>query len=175
MKIRYDFVTNSSSSSFIMAFYNKGGSWKDISYPGFLSFCEWLNYEDFARLISQLAKDPKNTDKNKALELLLHAYTYEYRRKLLNEAIKESDFDTYGEYLEAQRKLEESEGFKKKIQDFADKNDEYQEKKKAIEDADLVVQGMVWDTGGGILEWAIRKGFIEDNFPKNHILTWNVG
>ena len=39
----------------------------------------------------------------------------------------------------------------------------------------MIISGEVWDTNGGLLEWAIRNGFIEQNFRNNHVLTWNVG
>ena len=30
--------------------------------------------------------------------------------------------------------------------------------KEQLENADFIVQGMIWDDNGGLLEWAIRNG-----------------
>ena len=93
---------------------------------------------------------------------------------MLNESINESDYKLPGEAYNARRELEKTE-FKEKVKEHVDQNEEYLEKKKQIEEADLIVTGMIWDTSGGLLEWAIRNNFIEDNFYNNHVLTWNVG
>lgn len=39
----------------------------------------------------------------------------------------------------------------------------------------VTVSGTVWDTNGGLIEWAIRNGFIVDNFGKYCLQSWNVG
>ena len=67
------------------------------------------------------------------------------------------------------------EEFKEKVKFHVNHNAEYLNKKKQIEDADLVVQGEIWDSNGGLLEWAIRTGFIEDQFRRNSVIVWNVG
>ena len=71
--------------------------------------------------------------------------------------------------------FKESDAFKEKVRKYVEENEEYQNKKKQIEDADLVVNGTICDTSGGLLEWSIRNGFIENNFNMNHVITWNIG
>ena len=61
------------------------------------------------------------------------------------------------------------------FEEYLNTNEEYQEKKKQIEDAEIVIQGMIWDTSGGLLEWSIRNGFIEQNFYRNCVICYNVG
>ena len=248
MKIRCGFVTNSSSSSFILAF-NNSDRW--ASYDYFKESCDYSDYEEFYDLIDRIANDylvlsnDSNktisvrpliehiqdvdfgltvNDKNKlaepyedyyitinnldnkevldkidfndiaddnysvyvyrnnehrskeeALDLLYHCYSCDYRFELLDKSLNIKDYKTTRDYYVARSALEKTEEFKEKLNTYVNQNEEYLEKKKQIEEADLVVHGMIWDTNGGLLEWSIRNGFIESNFRRNHVVTWNVG
>lgn len=172
MRVRNGFVTNSSSSSFILTFKDDD---KWASYDTFREMCMFSNYEDFYRLIENLQNDSANTDKKRALELLFNYYSYEYKFELIDSELHKEDYNTYIEYLDAISNFRESKEFKEKIRKHVEENEDYQNKKKQIEDADLVVNGIVWDTNGGVLNWSIRNGFIEDNFNMNHVITWNIG
>lgn len=172
MKLREDFVTNSSSSSFIMAFKDDD---KWSSYDRFEERCNDLFYDSFYNLIEDLQKHPENMDKEKALELLYLYYSYEYKFELIDSLIKLENYASYQGYHKAKLELENSEEFKEKVTSYVNQNEEYLDKKRQIEEADLVIQGEIWDSSGGLLEWAIRNGFIEDNFWRNTVIVWNVG
>lgn len=251
MKCRTSFVTNSSSSSFILAFKDE----KDLS-----SFreacCEWYNYEDFYKLIENLASDylgfynntsdeisirpfiedirhinwgryanyklkklydedckinpydeifiklsdfgiceidldeinldefcedeygveifsrKENRDKEKALEFLRNVYSHEFKLNILDEKFGRG----YSlENCKQRYEYEKSDELKLLLEEHLKDNEEYQEKKRQVEDSEIVVQGKIWDTSGGLLEWAIRNGFIEDNFYRNCVICYNVG
>jgi hypothetical protein len=172
MKIRSDFITNSSSSSFILAFKDDD---KWSSYDYFAEYCMDLYYDSFYNLIEGLQKYPESTDKEKSLELLYWYYSYEYRIDLMDSLLKREDYTSYQEYFKAKLELEESKEFEEKVKLYVNQNAEYLDKKRQIEEADLVIHGKIWDSSGGILEWAIRNGFIEDNFWRNAVIVWNVG
>lgn len=166
IKIRRDYVTNSSSSSFILAFKNQ----KELD--DFYEDCDYYDYEEFAKLIKHF-EEMSNTKEENAQNLCWE-YTYDYRRKLLEETIDRSKFPEFRDYLEEERRVEKEQWFQDKLEEYLRTTD-FEEKLKQIDESEIVIDGMIWDTSGGILEWAIRNGFIEDNFKKYCVHRWNVG
>ena len=69
MKKRYGFITNSSSSSFILAFKDeeKITPW-GTSWESFKECCDEYDYGDFFNLIKNLKEDPENTSKEEAFK-----------------------------------------------------------------------------------------------------------
>ena len=51
----------------------------------------------------------------------------------------------------------------------------FEEKKQRILNADSAVLMTVWDSNGGIMEWAIRNGFVSEEFWQYCLLDWPVG
>ncbi len=174
MKIRQGFVTNSSSSSFVLAF-NNSDKWH--SYDEFKDQCAFLGYEDFYDLIESLKDSPGGTNKGEALDLLFRYYAADVKDSLVNNKMRELGEQNYTglDCYFISIAFENTDKFKQQVRELVEQNEDYIKKKEEIENADLVVTGRIWDTSGGTLEWAIRNGFIEDNFRNNHVLTWNVG
>ena len=164
-KYRNGFVTNSSSSSFILAFKDDGKDWAwGTSWKSFSMYCEEDNYEEFFKLIQNLKEYPENTDKDEALKDLSWYYECIKRDELMD-----------GMPWKERNEYEKTDEYKEEIRKFLETNEGYLSKKKMIEEADLIVSGMIWDSNGGLLEWAIRNGFIEDEFRRNAVMVWNVG
>ena len=123
-------------------------------------------YEDDYSI--DIVRHDDNRNKEESLNMLYNYYHWNYNYEFFDSLYPELSW-------KERQKIKESEEFKEKVKTNLEQNKEYLEKKKQIEESDLIVNGMIWDTDGGLLEWSIRNGFIKNNFRKNHVITWNVG
>jgi hypothetical protein len=44
-----------------------------------------------------------------------------------------------------------------------------------LKEDQIIVEGMIWDTNGGLLEWSIRQGILQEEFPQWVRMCENVG
>lgn len=164
MKIRCDYITNSSSSNFILVFKDKK------EYQRFIDDAEFCNYVEFADLIQSIADNNESLDKNTAVERLYRYYRFEKvdGLKLEKEIADKRGKDTW------EINFDNDEEYQYEISKRISKTD-FKEKKELIMKSEIVINGTVWDTYGGLLEWAIRNGFIEQSFRKYCLMVWNIG
>lgn len=165
MKYRQDFVTNSSSSSFVLAFKDK----KELIE--FAEYCNDFDYRPLFRLVERLAKVEDNITKQAAINILLGYFKYDVYNlySKASEHFRDVKFENQMDYIKAYDEFIEN-------QVAEIENDEkYLEAKKKIEDAGLVVTGTIWDGNGGLLEYAIRNGLLTSEFRKYCVASYNVG
>ena len=80
-----------------------------------------------------------------------------------------------GDFLIEEHKLTDSQEFKDLIQSYLDNNEEYQEKVKQVNDSEIIVTCEIWDSNGGLLEWAIRNDFVRHEFRKWLVYQIDIG
>lgn len=218
MKCRDDFVTNSSSSSFILSFRD------EKEYEEFKETCDYNMYESLFELINNIREKDHcgfydghgnpisfEASRKQALSDLEKYFTWDRVQDYLEQKTKH--ISNFVEKLKEQDKLKESDEFKKfydslfverdfketddfikrKIEEglsfheiirsseyrslFADikENNNYFRAVKKLKEDQIIIKGTIWDTSGGLLEWAIRNGFLETEFYQWTDMVWNIG
>lgn len=163
MKIRTDYVTNSSSSSFILGFDDME------DYNDMITYCDNMNYPQIIDIIKNIQKYPLYS-REEILNIIYNYYALKYKDKLLKERY-DSDKISFSEKI----KIENSEEFKKELKEIVNQDEEYQTLIKEANEKELLLFGEIWDSYGGIVEWAIRNGFMKEELRRWCLLNYCVG
>ena len=147
MKFRPDFVTNSSSSSFIFAFKD------EADYKEFIEACKDQGFKNVKNLVKN-HRDDKNINKEETINFLRNCMTREFE--------------------DATGIRENNPAYEEELEKYLNKYDFYR-KKKTINKSDIIVTGQIWDNYDDDLyfAYAVRNGLL-DVFPWC-LLSYNIG
>ena len=114
-----------------------------------------------------------NRSKSKIIEFLKGAKEFDFMDEILKEYAPK-DNQKYFEFLSHLDEFKKGEVYKGALERKMQGSD-FEVLKKRIEDSYLTVMAKIWDSNGGVLEWAIRNGFVEAEFRSWFVYQLDVG
>lgn len=132
------------------------------------------NEFDVGQVEVSFSSKAENRDKEKAKEMIRHMSAFETKQQIIDEACKKGKNESYLDYIvrrnEYEKRPEVQEAVRKVLEEKG-----VTEKERRIDAAMAVLNGEIWDTSGGLLEWAVRNGLLEQEFYEYCVFCQNVG
>lgn len=171
-KSRYGFVTNSSSSNFILGFKDED------DYLKFKEYCKERNFKQVYKLVKRLRNNKYcKHDIESVKEHVIHYLARDIQEALYEKYEPEYKDMNYREKAGVSLRLWKDENFLNEI--YNKLNEDVQTSKilTRLSACEILVQGCVWDNtdDSGLLEWAIRSDLLNTEFRRWCILNYHIG
>lgn len=156
MKFRSDFVTNSSSSSFILAFKD------EQDYDKFETECRDYDYKQVATLMNRCRKHAEGSMdeiKKSAIESIRHWLTWDATNEYCKARVDQSL--EFREKLRLENEIKDTPEYHAFIEEVL-AGTKYTEYVEMIQSAEFIINDTIWDSNGGLLEYAIRNGLLRE-------------
>ena len=159
MKYRSDFVTNSSSSSFVLA-YQTENDWQ--------TFLEECSNEYCSELVDFIVscRDNQPSDYAEKMREQIIEFMYVARKRDLEDLYFERHPCSYQD-VDSVRHSDEFQNF---IKDGL-KDARFLERVQKVQNADVLVYENVWDSDGDLLFFAIRRGYLRETPARKYLVT----
>lgn len=171
-KQRSGFVTNSSSSNFVLGFKDEDDFLK------FKEYCEDNGFKEVYKLVKRLRNNKYlKHDIESIKENVIHYLSIDIRDALIRKYEPEYDNMNYREQAGVSLKLWKREDFLKDIEDKLKEDAESSKILTKLSTCEILVQGCVWDNTGdsGLLEWAIRNDLLSTEFRRWCVINYHIG
>lgn len=164
-------VTLKPRSRFDIVLYNPFVEDKPIDYD-----VSALNFDDIDadEYYVYFSDGSENRDKAVAIEHLSHWKSVDFGREFTAKHVQKRESESYNEFISRQITFSESKEYKEAVEKFLETTD-ISVRSNRINSAELIANIVIWDSEGGLLEWAIRNGFIRSEFRNYLIFQMDVG
>lgn len=121
-----------------------------------------------------LINQSENREKSEAIREISYWKSIDYSRGYIKEHCPQRPNEKYNDYVGREIAFRETDDYKNAIADYVETTD-VPEMRDRINKAYMIVRDTIWDSQGGLIEWAIRNGFIQSEFRKYLIYQMNIG